>query len=381
VKRRNYCGKIGGSIQVFGLAEPAQNFAKIACEIFHDEAVFAFSEAQTFQPLLCSCLPRWCIFVKRFIAIILGCVLFAAICAVKAQPTSSSPANSAAVTTVSNSATEQAQSGASASAEHEALPSQAPPVVFYLGPLPITNSIICTWIVAAIILIIVRATTPKNIKEIPSGMQNILEAIVEGWESLMGDILDRRVTRWVFPFATTFFIFILMSNFVDVIPGVGSIGAKHDGKFTPFFRPPTTDANLTVAMASIFLIMSLYWAVRYNGLWGLIKHIFGVKVETSKWLLPLFLVMFFFIGVMDLVSIMFARPVALAMRLYGNIFAGSTIMHMTLHMKSWLWSILLSVVAYGYDAFECLVQAFVFAILVVAFVGTMCSHTEKQSGH
>ena len=192
---------------------------------------------------------------------------------------------------------------------------------------------VCTWIVAAIILVIVRVTTWKNIKEIPSGLQNVMEALVEGWEGLMGDILDQRVTRWVFPFATTFFIFIIMSNFVDVIPGVGSIGigkpASHSSlPFAiqsvqkPFFRPPTTDANLTVAMAGLFLVMSLYWAVRYNGFWGLIKHIFGVKVETSKWLLPLLVVMFLFIGVMDLVSILFARPVALAMRLYGNIFAG-----------------------------------------------------------
>jgi len=251
---------------------------------------------------------------------------------------------------------------------------------------------VCTWIVAAIIFVIVRVTTWKNIKEIPSGMQNVLEALVEGWQGLMGDILDQRVTRWVFPFATTFFIFIVMSNFVDVLPGVGSIGigkpAPHSSMpfaiqsvQKPFFRPPTTDANLTIAMAGLFLVMSLYWAVRYNGFWGLIKHIFGVKVEMSKWLLPLLVVMFLFIGVMDLVSILFARPVALAMRLYGNIFAGSTIMDMTLHMKSLFWSILLSVVAYGYDVFECLVQAFVFAILVVAFVGTLCTRSDEAHGH
>lgn len=277
--------------------------------------------------------------------------------------------------------TDASAAPASTPAENE-LPTQAAPVLFYVAGLPVTNSMICTWIIAALILIIVRSTTPKNIKEIPSGMQNILELIVEGWENLMGDILDKRVASWVFPFATTFFIFILMSNFVDVLPGVGSIGSYDaNGRFIAFFRPPTTDANLTIAMAAIFLVMSLYWAIRYNGFLGLVKHIFGVKVETSKWLLPVFFLMFLFIGVMDLVSIMFARPVALAMRLYGNIFAGSTIMDMTLHMKSWLWSILLSVVAYGYDAFECLVQAFVFAILVVAFVGTMCSHTEEQSNH
>ncbi len=319
----------------------------------------------------------------RLIKVIFACSLLAVVLGpcLKAQPASApvsatQPAQFSAVPPAANGTT-----SAKTNSKTELVSPAAQSLFTVLG-LPVTNSMVCTWIVAAIILIIVRATTPKLIKEIPSGMQNIMEAIVEGWESLMGDILDKRVMRWVFPFATTFFIFILMSNLVDVIPGVGSIGSYDaNGKFTPFFRPPTTDANLTVAMAGIFLLMSLFWAVRYNGFWGLIKHIFGVKVETNKWLLPLFLVMFLFIGVMDMVSILFARPVALAMRLYGNIFAGSTIMDMTLHMKSWLWSILLSVVAYGYDAFECLVQAFVFAILVVAFVGTMCSHTEEQPGH
>lgn len=251
---------------------------------------------------------------------------------------------------------------------------------------------VCTWIVAVIILVVVRVTTWKNNKEIPSGMQNAIEALVEGWESLMGDILDPQVTRWVFPFATTFFIFIVMSNYVDLIPGVGSIGfgtpVQHsllpfavEHVERPFFRPPTTDANLTVAMAGLFLAMSLFWAVRYNGFWGLIKHIFGVKMETSKWLYPLFLLLFLFIGIMEVVSILFARPVALAMRLYGNIFAGETILEMTFHVKSFLGAIVLSTVAYGYETFVCLVQAFVFALLVVAFVGTMCAHPDEEHGH
>jgi F-type H+-transporting ATPase subunit a len=312
--------------------------------------------------------------VNRFVKIVLVCVFFAAIFAANLTAQPASPTNAAGPA----GATVAAMTAPAPS--EELVPAAAQEVFSVLG-LPITNSMICTWIVAGLILIIVRATTPKNIREIPSGMQNVLEALVEGWGSLMGDILDTRVTRWVFPFAATFFIFIIMSNFVDLIPGVGSIGAYHNGTFTPFFRPPTTDANLTVAMAGIFLVMSLYWAVRYNGFWGLIKHVFGVKIEMNKWLLPLLVLMFLFIGVMDLVSILFARPVALAMRLYGNIYAGSTIMDMTFHMKSWFWSILLSVVAYGYDAFECLVQAFVFAILVVAFVGTLCSHAEEHPGH
>lgn len=264
----------------------------------------------------------------------------------------------------------------------EVVPSAAPAVFNVLG-LPITNSMICTWIVAAIILIVVRLSTWKNIKEIPSGMQNILEAMVEGWEGLIGDILDKRVTRWVFPFATTFFIFIVIANLMDLVPGVGSIGffSADNTKFTPLFRPPTTDANLTIAMAGIFLLMSLFWAIRYNGVWGLVKHIFGVKMETSKWLYPLFFLLFIFIGAMELLSVGFARPVALAMRLYGNVFAGESILDMIFHGKSLFWSIILSSGMYFYETFVCIVQAFVFAMLVVAFVGTLCTHTEDEHGH
>jgi F-type H+-transporting ATPase subunit a len=275
-----------------------------------------------------------------------------------------------------------APAGAAAPAPADEMVPAAAPAVFHVLGLPVTNSMICTWIVAAFILIIVRATTPKNIKEIPSGMQNVLEAMVEGWEGLIGDILDKRVTKWVFPFATTFFIFILFSNLMDLVPGVGSIGfTSPDNKFTPLFRPPTTDANLTVAMAGIFLVMSLYWAVRYNGPWGLVKHIFGVKMETTKWTYPLFFLLFLFIGSMELLSVVFARPVALAMRLYGNVFAGESILDMIFHGKSLLFSLLLSSCMYFYETFVCLVQAFVFAMLVVAFVGTLCTHNDEEHAH
>ena len=325
--------------------------------------------------------------VKLFIKSVLVLAFVAFVCSanVNAQ-TNSSP-------DVSDTTNAVAAAAAPAAGSDQGGPSPAASVLYTIPGLglPITNSMVCTWIVAVIILVVVRVSTWKNIKEIPCGMQNLLESLVEGWEGLMGNILDQRVTRWVFPFATTFFIFILVSNFIDVIPGVGSVGfgtpvkdsalpfAVH-GVARPFFRPPTTDANLTVAMACIFLVMSLYWAVRYNGVFGLVKHVFGVKTDSNKWVFPLFFLLFVFIGVMDLVSILFARPVALAMRLYGNIFAGSTIIDMTDHLQSWLWAIVLTVVAYGYDCFECIVQAFVFAILVVAFVGTLCTHSEEP-GH
>lgn len=315
--------------------------------------------------------------VKQSGKIIFALLLVAAFFVAGAGAQSSSPELSGNATAIASPA------GAQPAVEPaEAGVPSAPPEIFNVLGLPITNSMICTWIVAAIILVVVRVGTWKNIKEIPSGLQNVLEAMVEGWDGLIGDILDKRVTRWVFPFATTFFIFIVISNLMDLVPGVGSIGyfSADKSTFTPLFRPPTTDANLTVAMAGIFLVMSLYWAVRYNGFWGLVKHIFGVKMETSKWSYPLFFLLFLFIGAMELLSVGFARPVALAMRLYGNIFAGASILEMIFQSKLWV-SLLLSAFMYFYETFVCLVQAFVFAMLVVAFVGTLCTHTEEEAGH
>lgn len=322
------------------------------------------------------------IFASGLLGMVMGVSL-------KAQP-STTPASAIqpAQTVVAPTTAPSAPAGVAA--EPPAVPEAAPTLFTVLG-LPVTNSMVCTWIVAALIFVLVRVTTWKA-KEVPTGGQNIMEMIVEGWESLMGNVLDARVTRWVFPFATTFFIFIVISNFVDLIPGVGSVGfgapAEHsllpfaiESVDRPFFRPPTSDANLPVVMAAIFLVMSLYWAVRYNGIWGLFKHIFGVKMEVNKWVYPLFLLLFIFIGLMELLSILFVRPVALAMRLYGNIFGGESVLDMMLHHDSFWLSVLTALPFYFYEMFVCVLQAFVFALLTVAFVGTLCTHADEERGH
>jgi F-type H+-transporting ATPase subunit a len=346
--------------------------------------------------------------VKRFFVIVLVCALFAAVYAVNAQPSAQMTDSNAVQQTISTAAT--TQTPAAPAAEEDEGPSSSPPALFYIGAspdptvpsifgswwpkqlaLPISNSIVCTWIVALVILVMVRSTTSKRIKEIPSGMQNFLEMLVEGWESFMTDVLDERVTRWVFPFATTFLIFIVMCNYVDLVPGVGSIGygTPVQGSSLPFnvevtkplFRPPTSDPNLTVAMTAVFLIMSLYWAIRYNGLVGFTKHIFGVKMKVSALVYPIIAALFLFIGVMEVVSILFARPVALAMRLYGNVFAGETMLDMGSHMSTFLGAQGVSLIVYFYETFICLIQGFVFGLLVVAFVGTMCVKEEEGGGH
>jgi F-type H+-transporting ATPase subunit a len=329
-------------------------------------------------------LPETILSVKRFSNIILVCVFFAAIFVadVNAQPAVNQSAEGGVVAPV----TVPVKAGAAV----PVVP-QIAPTVFRIGWFPVTNSMICSWIVAVVILIVVRLST-VHMKEVPSGPQNVMELLIEGWENLAGGVLEPKVARWVFPFATTFFIFIVLSNLIDLIPGVGSIGFGIPDKMsslpfgivhaeTPFFRPPTSDANLTIAMAAIYFVMSSYWALIYNGPVGLVKHIFGVKMKTNKWLFAPLLLLFIFIGLTETISILIVRPVALAMRLYGNIFGGETLLTMMLTHKPVWMAVLSAVPFYFFELLVCLLQAFVFAMLTIAFVGTLCTHADEENGH
>jgi F-type H+-transporting ATPase subunit a len=251
---------------------------------------------------------------------------------------------------------------------------------------PITNSILYTWVVAAVILIVVRFGTRK-MAEVPNGTQNFVESLVGGLRDMCEGMLEPKVARWVFPLAATYFIFIATSNLMGLLPGVGSIGwgiADHASKMpfaiqhaeAPLFRPPTADANMTVAMAGIFFVMSLWWALKYNGPWGFIKHIFGVKGGFKGLIvIPLSLI-FLFVGCVEIISIC-VRPVALAMRLYGNIYGGESVLAIMLTNSP------LGIAAlpfYFLELLVALVQALVFTLLSVAFIGMFCSHEEEEPG-
>ncbi|MSU57308.1 MAG: ATP synthase F0 subunit A [Pedosphaera sp.] len=277
---------------------------------------------------------------------------------------------------------EAAVDGAAPHAGHVGPPvSPEAPTLFHIGPLPVTNSIVYTWIIGAVILFVIRAGT-KKMKETPSGVQNVVEAAVEGLEELTKGLLEPKVAHWVFPLAATFFLFIVVSNLMGLLPGVGSIGWGHasgapfgiEHADTPLFRPPTADANMTVAMAAIFFVMSTIWALKYNGPVGLLKHIFGVKGGMTGWIvIPLSLI-FIFIGCIEVISIMI-RPVALAMRLYGNIYGGESVLTLML-TNSPLG--LAALPFYFLELLVAVVQALVFTLLSIAFIGTLCSHTEEE---
>lgn len=278
---------------------------------------------------------------------------------------------------------------AALAAAHEEGPLVTPeaPTIGHLGPIPITNAMVYTWVIAAVIFLVVWLGT-RNLKIIPSGVQNVVEMAVEGLENLTKGLLEPKVAGWCFPLVATYFIFIVISNLMGLLPGVGSIGygpAPENSSLpfaishasAPFFRPPTADANTTIAMAAIFFIMSTIWAFKYNGPLGLVKHIFGVKGGMKGFVLVPLTLVFAFIGVIEVVSIII-RPIALAMRLYGNIYGGESVLALMLHKAYGL----AAVPFYVLELVVAIVQAMVFTILCIAFISTLCSHVEEEgAGH
>ena len=257
--------------------------------------------------------------------------------------------------------------------------------------IPITNAMVYTWLIMAVLFIVIRMGT-RHMQVIPTGLQNVIEMVVEGLEDLTKGLLEPKVVRWVFPLVATYFIFIVLSNLLGLLPLVGSLGWGHPDPHShlpfalehadvPLFRPPTADANTTVAMAGIFFIMSTIWAIKYNGPLGLVKHVFGVKGGMKgPILIPLFFI-FLFIGVIEMISILI-RPVALAMRLYGNIYGGENVLTLMLGMgPKWMMG-LAAIPFYFLELVVAVVQALVFTVLCIAFIGTLCSHEEETAhGH
>ena len=114
-----------------------------------------------------------------------------------------------------------------------------PDVLFHVGNLAITNSMVVTWIVAAGIIIFAQLATRK-IKPVPTGHQNFWEWLVESLYNFLESIIGRDLVKKTFWFFATIFIFILFLNWFGLIPGVGTIGWGHHRSATGAFphRPP-----------------------------------------------------------------------------------------------------------------------------------------------
>src|SRR5205823_14819786 len=173
-----------------------------------------------------------------------------------------------------------------AAATEESL-SLKPTGLFQIGKLTVTNSMLVSWIVAIGVILFAQMAT-RHIKTVPSGAQNFWEWLVESLYNFLESMIGHELVKKTFWFFATIFIFILFTNWAGLIPGVGTVGWGHidaaSGVFRidrPLLRGANADLNMTSAMAIIFFVLWLIWALQANGIGGFLMHLFGPKGETS----------------------------------------------------------------------------------------------------
>jgi F-type H+-transporting ATPase subunit a len=245
---------------------------------------------------------------------------------------------------------------------------------------PITNSMVVTWMVALGLIVFAQIAT-RNMKQVPQGAQNFLEWLIEGLYRFLEGIIGPHLVQRTFWFFGTIFVFVLACNWVGLLPGVGSIGWGHQTPEgfqleEPFFRGANADVNLTLAMALIFFASWIVWGIRETGPIGFLKELFAPKGSSTGALRVLLVVVFFAAGCLELVSILF-RPVSLSFRLYGNIFAGETMLETMARVPRVGW--LVQVPFYFLELLVGVVQALVFMLLTAVFTLLICQHHEEGS--
>ncbi len=270
---------------------------------------------------------------------------------------------------------------AEGAAHEEGVPLK-PVEIGHIGPFPITNSMLVTWIVALGLIVFAQIAT-RNIKQVPEGAQNFWEWLVESLYKFLENIVGHELVKKTFWFFATIFIFILFCNWAGLIPGVGTVGwgeKDAQGHFhltEPFFRGANADLNMTFAMSTVFFACWIVWALQANGVGGFLMHVFGAKGNTTGGLKLLMIVVFFLVGILEVVSILF-RPISLSFRLFGNVYAGESMLEaMANIVPSLSW--LIPIPFYFLEILVGLVQALVFMLLTAVFTLLITQHDESHA--
>ena len=222
--------------------------------------------------------------------------------------------------------------------------------------MPITNTLITSWIVVGF-LVLSAVLFQKRVTRVPKGAQNIAEFFVEKLLGLMeGVIGSREKAERYFPIVATLFIFILISNWFGIFPGVGSLGLieEHEGRpvFVPLLRSAASDVNTTLALAAIAVILINLMGIASAGVWRYVSRFISFKGPID-----------FFVGILEFIS-EFAKIISFAFRLFGNIFAGEVLLVITAFLIPYFVPIPFLML----ELFVGFIQALVFAMLTTVFI-------------
>lgn len=252
-----------------------------------------------------------------------------------------------------------------------------PDILFSIGSFQVTNTFLCTWIVIVVLFVLVFLARRRR-EMVPRGFQNFAEWAVESLLNLVEGVAGKTKARKFLPLVATLFVFILFCNLLDVMPGVDTIGTIHSpvqspmnlgflhllfgndtSSLTPWFRPPTTDLNLTFAMALVVVVVCQVVGFATLGAGSHLTKYFKFKELVTR---PTGLIEFF-VGLIEVVTEL-SRLLSFAFRLFGNIFAGSAV----LAVFGFLTIGIGNVIFIPLELFVAFVQALVFALLTLVFL-------------
>jgi F-type H+-transporting ATPase subunit a len=223
---------------------------------------------------------------------------------------------------------------------------------------------------------------------VPSGLQNFAEWVVETLYDFLSGLMGKHLTHRTFWFFGSVFFFILVNNYMGLIPGVGTLGWHtsdshgHHG-FLPFLRGANADINMTAAMAFTFATLWFYWALTENSVKGFFAHIFAPKGSFAGAMLAVMVPVFLFVGVLEVISIAI-RPVALTFRLFGNIYGGEQTLESLMALVPKQLAFLPALPFYFMELLVGFVQALVFTLLCAIFLKLICDHGDEhhaEDGH
>ncbi len=256
------------------------------------------------------------------------------------------------------------------------IPTLAPEILGHIGPLPVTNTMVNAWI-ALIIFFVLGLVARRSVLLRPKKLQNTIEYFLEILLGYFDQVTgDRKKTIRFLPIVGSIFFFILLSNWLGLLPGTGSISVGH----TFLLRPANTDLNLTIAMAVVAVVSSHVFGfmalgffthankfVQLGTLWKSLRKgpiaIFTAIVELA-------------VGLIEIVSEM-SKVLSLSLRLFGNIFAGEVLMSVIISIVS----VLLPTPFMLLEVMVGLIQAAVFSILTLVYLTVASSKPHGAEAH
>ncbi|MBP6060887.1 MAG: F0F1 ATP synthase subunit A [Candidatus Pacebacteria bacterium] len=265
----------------------------------------------------------------------------------------------------------------------------AEPVGHY-GSFTITNALLTAWVVVGIIIIL-SVILRKKLSEVPGKFQNVFEIVVEGALDLCDQVTNNRaLSLRIFPVAISVFFFILLNNWLGLLP-VGGFGLLESGEhglaFIPYLRGGTADINTTIALAIMAVIGANIFGVFSIGLWKTFNKYVNLKalgqIFTDFRKNPTIIIVApitFFVGLIEIVG-EFAKVASLSFRLFGNVFAGEVLLVS-------MAAIMAYVIPIPFIFLEIIVgviQALIFSILLVVYFTISASdhdeHDHEEHGH